>query len=60
MITRRKLLNGGALAASGAIFGLAPARAATLGRPGFFAAKDIAEAGYIFGLPLVMNYGVMC
>jgi hypothetical protein len=28
-------------------------------RPGFFAAKDIAEAGYIYGLPIVMNYGVM-
>ena len=28
-------------------------------RPGFFAAKDIAEAGFIYGLPIVMNYGVM-
>ena len=25
----------------------------------FLAAKDIAEAGFIFGLPIVMNYGVM-
>ena len=24
-----------------------------------FRAKDIAEAGYIYGLPIVMNYGVM-
>ena len=39
--------------------GLSPARAATAGRPGFRAAKDIAEAGFIFGLPIVMNYGVM-
>jgi len=27
-------------------------------RPGFFKAKDIAEAGFIYGLPMVMNYGV--
>ena len=26
---------------------------------GFLKAKDIAEAGFIFGLPIVMNYGVM-
>src|SRR6478609_617949 len=28
-------------------------------RPGFFGAKDIAEAGFIYGLPIVMNYAVM-
>ena len=28
-------------------------------RPGFFKAKDIAEAGFIYGLPIVMNYAVM-
>src|SRR5205823_5944569 len=28
-------------------------------RPGFFGAKDIAEAAFIYGLPIVMNYGVM-
>jgi hypothetical protein len=27
--------------------------------PRFFGAKDIAEEGFNFGLPLVMNYGVM-
>ncbi|MGE0225103.1 MAG: DUF1254 domain-containing protein, partial [Acetobacteraceae bacterium] len=26
---------------------------------GFFKARDIAEAGFIYGLPIVMNYGVM-
>jgi hypothetical protein len=31
----------------------------TRNRPGFFKAKDIAEAAYIYGLPIVMNYGVM-
>jgi hypothetical protein len=28
-------------------------------RPGFIKAKDIAEAGFIYGLPIVMNYAVM-
>jgi len=36
-----------------------PASAAAPERPGFFAARDIAEAGLIFGLPIVMNYGAM-
>ncbi|MDC7987347.1 DUF1254 domain-containing protein, partial [Rhodoplanes sp. TEM] len=26
---------------------------------GFFKAKDIAEAGFVYGLPIVMNYGVL-
>jgi hypothetical protein len=59
MFTKRQLLGGAALAASAAISGLSPARAAAPSRAGFFAAKDIAEAGFIFGLPIVMNYGVM-
>jgi hypothetical protein len=59
MITRRQLLGTAALAASSAISGLSPAKAATPDRPGFIAAKDIAEAGFIFGLPIVMNYAVM-
>jgi hypothetical protein len=32
---------------------------AQTGRPDFFAAKDIAEAGFIYGLPIVMSYGVL-
>ena len=28
-------------------------------RPGILETKDIAEAGFIFGLPVVMNYAVM-
>jgi hypothetical protein len=27
--------------------------------PGFSEAKDIAEAGFIYGLPIVMAYGIM-
>jgi hypothetical protein len=38
----------------------APVRAQTgTDRPGFFGAKDIAEAGFIYGLPIVMNYAIM-
>jgi hypothetical protein len=33
--------------------------AATEDAPGILEAKDIAEAGFIYGLPIVMNYGVM-
>ena len=67
MITKRRLVAGAALSASSAasgavssaIFGLPRARAASAGRSGFLAAKDIAEAGLIYGLPIVMNYGAM-
>jgi hypothetical protein len=57
MLTKRQLLGGVAIAAAHG--GILPAVAAPVGRPGFIAAKDIAEAGLIFGLPIVMNYGVM-
>jgi hypothetical protein len=61
MPTRRDLLR------TAAFSGLAvPALGTTLAgaqwptsRPGFLRAKDIAEAGFIFGFPIVMNYGVM-
>ncbi len=62
MTTRRRFLASGAstlaLAAAGGTTLLSSvSRAETT--PGFLAAKDIAEAAYIFGLPLVMNYGTM-
>ena len=59
MISRRKLLEAGALVAFTGKPVLSPAMAAATNRPGFFAARDIAEAGLIFGLPIVMNYGAM-
>ena len=61
MITKRDLLRSAALAAITATTTKSfPVRAQTTAdRPGFFKAKDIAEAGYIFGLPIVMNYGVI-
>ena len=61
MLTKRELLRSLALAAITATTAQSgPVRAQTSAdRPGFFAAKDIAEAGFIYGLPIVMNYGVM-
>jgi hypothetical protein len=60
MITRRLLLAQTALTAACApIFSLAANAEESSGRPGFFAAKDIAEAGYVYGLPIVMNYAVL-
>jgi hypothetical protein len=61
MLTKRELLRSLALAAITATTAQSgPVRAQTSAdRPGFFAAKDIAEAGFIYGLPIVLNYGVM-
>src|SRR6201994_3561823 len=58
MLTKRDLLRSAAFAAVTATAARSvPALAQD--RPGFFKAKDIAEAGFIYGLPIVMNYGVM-
>jgi hypothetical protein len=61
MLTKRDLLRSAALAAITASTAKpVPVHAQTSAdRPGFFKAKDIAEAGFIYGLPIVMNYGVM-
>ena len=61
MLTKREVLRSGALTAiTIAATKSAPVLAQTgTDRPGFFKAKDIAEAGFIYGLPIVMNYGVM-
>jgi hypothetical protein len=61
MLTKRGLLRSVALAAitvAVAKSGAAQAQTDTT-RPGFFKAKDIAEAGFIYGLPIVMNYAIM-
>src|SRR6202795_4731779 len=61
MLTKRDLLRSAALVAITASTAKSiPAYAQTsTDRPSFFKAKDIAEAGFIYGLPIVMNYGVM-
>jgi hypothetical protein len=61
MLTKRAVLRS---VAAATVVGVAsksvPALAQTkTDRPGFFKAKDIVEAGFIYGLPIVMNYAVM-
>ncbi len=57
-LTKRDLLRSACLIAAATSVPLGGTRAQS-SRPGFFGAKDIAEAGFIYGLPIVMNYGVM-
>jgi len=61
MLTKRELLRTAAmttitLASTRTVPAFAQASA---DRPGFLKAKDVAEAGFIYGLPIVMNYAVM-
>ena len=61
MLSKRSLLKSVAIAAiPAASTKFSVVRAQTpASRPGFFKAKDIAEEGFIYGLPIVMNYAVM-
>lgn len=59
MLTKRDLLRSAALAATSVATARSVPALAQADRPGFLKAKDVAEAGFIFGLPIVMNYGVM-
>src|SRR6202790_3190071 len=61
MLTKRDLLRSAALAAvTASMAKSAPVQAQTSADcPGLKDAKDIAEAGFIYGLPIVMNYAVM-
>jgi hypothetical protein len=61
MLTKRDLVRSVALSAiTVAAAKSRPVQAETnTNRLGFFGGKDIAEAGFIYGLPIVMNYGVM-
>lgn len=61
MFTKRDLFRSVALASTTAVSSkISRVLAQTSAdRPGFFKAKDIAEAGFIYGLPIVMNYAVM-
>ena len=60
MLTRRDLLRSIALAsAATASTRIQKVLAQTSGQPASLKTKDIAEAGFIYGLPIVMNYAVM-
>src|SRR3981189_689434 len=59
MITKRDLLRSAALTAIAATTTTSLPVSAQTDRPGFLKAKDIAEASFIYGLPIVMNYAVM-
>jgi hypothetical protein len=61
MMTKREFVHSAAMAAiavSGSKSGRALAQA-NVSLPAFVKPKDIAEEGFIYGLPIVMNYGVM-
>ena len=58
MLTKRDLLRTTAAMVGGAAV-LRPSLLLAQGYPGIIEAKDIAEAGFIYGLPIVMNYGTM-
>lgn len=59
MLTKRDLLRSAACMAATTAVAKPYLALAQTGRPRFFEAKDIAEKGFIYGLPIVMNYGVM-
>ena len=57
MFSKRELLQSAAWLAAGAATG--PSAAFADSRPGIIEAAKIAEAGFIYGLPIVMNYAVL-
>ncbi|MGO4837864.1 DUF1254 domain-containing protein, partial [Rhizobiaceae sp. 2RAB30] len=58
MLTKRDLLRSVAVIAAGATIAK-PSLLMAQSYPDIIEAKDIAEEGFIYGLPLVMNYAVM-
>jgi hypothetical protein len=60
MLTKRDLLRSTALAAVTVAMTSVPSSAQTKAEwPDIIEAKNIAEEGFIYGLPIVMNYAVM-
>jgi hypothetical protein len=59
MLTRRDLTRAFALAALARGATTSRRALAQSDRPGFIKSRDIAEAGFVYGLPIVMNYAVM-
>jgi hypothetical protein len=58
MLTRRDLLRSSAVIAAGASVAK-PSLLMAQSYPSIIETKDIAEAGFIYGLPIVMNYAIM-
>ncbi|MBY5410716.1 DUF1254 domain-containing protein [Rhizobium leguminosarum] len=58
MLTKRDLFRSAAAITVGAAIAR-PSRLMAQSYPGIIEAKNIAEEGFIYGLPLVMNYAVM-
>ncbi|UWU17852.1 DUF1254 domain-containing protein (plasmid) [Rhizobium sullae] len=58
MLTKRDLLRSTAAIAAGAAISR-PSLLMAQSYPGIIEAKNIAEEGFVYGLPLVMNYAVM-
>ncbi|SDP27403.1 Uncharacterized conserved protein [Phyllobacterium sp. YR620] len=58
MLTKRDLLRSAAVIAAAATI-VKPSILVAQSYPDIIDAKNIAEEGFIYGLPLVMNYGVM-
>ncbi|PWK61961.1 DUF1254 domain-containing protein [Aminobacter sp. AP02] len=58
MLTKRDLLRSAAAIAAGAAIAR-PSRLMAESYPDIIEAKDIAEEGFIYGLPIVMNYAIM-
>ncbi|MGQ3295788.1 MAG: DUF1254 domain-containing protein, partial [Shinella sp.] len=58
MLTKRVLLRSAAAIAAGAVI-MKPNLLMAQSHPGIIEAKNIAEEGFIYGLPLVMIYAVM-
>ncbi len=56
MLTKRDLLRFGA---ASALASALPGESLAQNSPGFFGAIDIAQSGFAYGLPIVMNYAVM-
>lgn len=60
MFTKRQLLRSAALASTAAVSArMSQVPAQTSGGPPGSKVEDIAEAGFIYGLPIVMNHAVM-
>jgi hypothetical protein len=61
MLTKREFLRSVSLTAIAlsTVKPVASSAQTSADRPGLIGAKDIAEAGFIYGLPIVMNYAVM-